>query len=434
MGSITVSNLGKAYKQYPGGRWGRLAEWLDPRNRPRHKLKWVLQGINFTVQPGEAVGIIGINGAGKSTLLKMITGTTQPTTGNVQINGRVAALLELGMGFHPDFTGRQNVHTAGQLMGISLEETTRLMPEIEAFADIGDYIDQPVRIYSSGMQVRLAFAVATAVKPEVLIIDEALSVGDAAFQRKCFRRIEDYQAAGTTLLFVSHDIETVKKLCTRALFIKTGDLAIFGDAKNICDQYEKFIFGGVKTATPESLNQDQLPAVRETSQFDTSLLASCELVYGNGKADIEANWLEDLTGKKINVLVSGTPFRWCYRVKFKETVINPIFAMLIKTREGVALYGTDTTSLRCDKFTAKTGDYYEINFELTNVLSPGIYYLNCGVRLETENNVEFISRRVDSAILRVTSSGEQTVAAGLVEMKAKLSIKSSNDLSESNIA
>ena len=425
MGSLTVTNLGKAYKQY-SGRWSRLLEWVTPGNAKRHHLKWVLQGINFSVQPGEAVGIIGVNGAGKSTLLKMITGTTQPTTGTVLINGRVAALLELGMGFHPDFTGRQNVHTAGQLMGISLEETTRLMPEIEAFADIGDYIDQPVRIYSSGMQVRLAFAVATAIRPEVLIIDEALSVGDAAFQRKCFRRIEDYQAAGTTLLLVSHDIETVKKLCSKALFIKSGELAVFGDAKNVCDQYEKFMFGGLNSAATERPDQPQLPTLRETTQFDPSLVASCELVYGNGKADIETPWLEDLNGKKINVIDSGVPFRWCYRVKFNESVADPIFAMLLKTREGVALYGTDTTHLKFDKFTTEVGDYCEIAFELANVLAPGIYYLNCGVRIEPESGVEFVARRVDSAILRITSSNEQTVATGVVEMNANLSIKRSS--------
>jgi lipopolysaccharide transport system ATP-binding protein len=424
MGSLTVTNLGKAYKQY-SGRWSRLLEWVTPGKTKRHHLKWVLQGINFSVQPGEAVGIIGVNGAGKSTLLKMITGTTQPTTGTVHINGRVAALLELGMGFHPDFTGRQNVHTAGQLMGISLEETTRLMPEIEAFADIGDYIDQPVRIYSSGMQVRLAFAVATAIRPEVLIVDEALSVGDAAFQRKCFRRIEDYQAAGSTLLLVSHDIETVKKLCSKALFIKSGELAVFGEAKNVCDQYEKYLYGSSNIVAPKTINQTESNLKRETTQFDPSLIASCELVYGNGKADIEANWLEDLNGKNINVIESGTPFRWCYQVKFDESVANPIFAMLLKTREGVALYGTDTSQLGFDKFTAKSGDYYEIVFELTNVLAPGIYYLNCGVRLDTETGVEFLSRRVDSAILRITNSNVQTVATGIVEMMAKLSVKNS---------
>ena len=161
MGSLTVTGLGKAYKQYDS-RWGRLAEWLLPGHSPRHRLKWVLHDISFAVAPGESVGIVGINGAGKSTLLKLITGTVQPTTGTVSVHGRVAALLELGMGFHPDFTGRQNAVMAGQLLGYSASDMHRLMPEIEAFAEIGDYIDQPVRVYSSGMQVRLAFSVATA--------------------------------------------------------------------------------------------------------------------------------------------------------------------------------------------------------------------------------------------------------------------------------
>jgi lipopolysaccharide transport system ATP-binding protein len=190
MGTITVTNLGKAYKQYPN-RWSRLAEWVLPGAKPRHSLKWVMQGVSFAVQPGEAVGIIGINGAGKSTLLKMITGTTQPTTGSVHITGRVAALLELGMGFHPDFTGRQNAFMAGQLLGYSVEEIAHLMPAIEAFAEIGEFIDQPVRVYSSGMQMRLAFSIATMVRPDILIVDEALSVGDAYFQHKSFDRISE---------------------------------------------------------------------------------------------------------------------------------------------------------------------------------------------------------------------------------------------------
>ena len=204
MGTITVSQLGKAYKHYPT-RWSRLAEWLIPGSRPRHTMKWVLQDISFTVKAGEAVGIVGINGAGKSTLLKMITGTTQPTAGTVSVTGRVAAMLELGMGFHPDFTGRQNAIMAGQLLGYSVEEINRLMPEIEAFAEIGDYIDEPVRVYSSGMQMRLAFSVATAHRPDILIVDEALSVGDAYFQHKSFARIREYSKLGTTLLIVSHD-------------------------------------------------------------------------------------------------------------------------------------------------------------------------------------------------------------------------------------
>ncbi|MCB1822234.1 MAG: ABC transporter ATP-binding protein, partial [Candidatus Competibacteraceae bacterium] len=181
MGQIIVRNVGKAYKRY-ASHWARLQEWLDPRDQPRHQAHWVLRGMDFTVAPGEAVGIIGNNGAGKSTLLKIITGTTQPTEGTVTVSGRVAALLELGMGFHPDFTGRQNVFMAGQLLGHSVATLEERFPDIEAFAEIGDYIDQPVRTYSSGMQVRLAFSVATAIRPEILIVDEALSVGDAYFQ------------------------------------------------------------------------------------------------------------------------------------------------------------------------------------------------------------------------------------------------------------
>lgn len=227
MGTITVSNLGKAYKQYPT-RWSRLVEWLDPRRKQHHTLHWVLRDVNFTVRAGEALGIIGINGAGKSTLLKMIVGTTQPTVGSVTMTGRVAALLELGMGFHPDFTGRQNVMMAGQLLGYSVDELLALMPEIEAFAEIGEYIDQPVRVYSSGMQVRLAFSVATARRPDVLIVDEALSVGDAYFQHKSFDRIREFRTQGTTLLIVAHDKAAIQAICDHAILLNAGRLEMEG--------------------------------------------------------------------------------------------------------------------------------------------------------------------------------------------------------------
>jgi lipopolysaccharide transport system ATP-binding protein len=254
MSTIAVTNLGKAYKQYPN-RWSRLAEWVLPGKQTRHHLHWVLQDINFTVQPGEAVGIIGINGAGKSTLLKMITGTTQPTTGNVHITGRVAALLELGMGFHPDFTGRQNAFMAGQLLGYSLEEIAALMPEIEAFAEIGDYIDQPVRVYSSGMQVRLAFSVATAIRPDVLIIDEALSVGDRYFSMKSFARIQDYLEQGTTLLFVSHDATAIKALCDKALLLDKGKVTKWADPETVIDRYNGMILESSNKQTEQKATE-----------------------------------------------------------------------------------------------------------------------------------------------------------------------------------
>lgn len=220
MGYLRVYNLGKVYKRYPNDR-ARLLEWLYPA-RPRHQQYWVLRGISFEVAPGEAIGLIGNNGAGKSTLLKMVVGTTQPSEGQVDLGGRVAALLELGMGFHPQFSGRQNAYMSGQILGFSGAQMTKLMPEIEAFAEIGDYLDQPLRTYSSGMQVRLAFSVATAVRPEILIVDEALSVGDAYFQQKSFDRIRQFRDAGTTLLIVSHNPSTVKTLCSRALLLDEG--------------------------------------------------------------------------------------------------------------------------------------------------------------------------------------------------------------------
>jgi lipopolysaccharide transport system ATP-binding protein len=228
MGKITVSGLGKAYKQY-SSRWSRLADWVFPRKANRYKLKWVIEDLNFSVESGEALGIIGINGAGKSTLLKMIVGTVQPSTGSIETSGKVAALLELGMGFHPDFTGRQNALMAGQLLGYSTEEMNRLMPEIESFAEIGDYIEKPVRIYSSGMQMRLAFSVATAHRPDVLIIDEALSVGDAYFQHKSFDRIREFRKLGTTLLIVSHDKGAIQSICDRAILLNAGQLAMEGE-------------------------------------------------------------------------------------------------------------------------------------------------------------------------------------------------------------
>ena len=252
MGKLVVSNVSKAYKRYPG-KWARVLEWLT--GKPRHDKTWVLQDINFTIHPGEAVGIVGVNGAGKSTLLKIITGTTQPTSGSVHIEGRVAALLELGMGFHPDFTGRQNVLMAGQLLGLRSDEIAACMPAIEAFAEIGDYIERPVRTYSSGMQMRLAFSVATAVRPDVLIVDEALSVGDAYFQAKCYQRIAQFKEQGTTLLLVSHSPGDVVKHCERAIMLRNGCIELDGSSRAVTNRYLDELFGKRKVdsaALPEA--------------------------------------------------------------------------------------------------------------------------------------------------------------------------------------
>lgn len=325
MGTIHVSNLGKAYKQYPA-RWSRLAEWVLPFRGPRHKLKWVLQEINFQVAPGEAVGLIGMNGAGKSTLLKLITGTTQPTTGTVAMTGRVAALLELGMGFHPDFSGRQNVLMAGQLLGLSVEEINQLMPQIEAFADIGDYIDQPVRIYSSGMQMRLAFSVATARRPDVLIVDEALSVGDAYFQHKSFDRIRHFRKEGTTLLLVSHDKQAIQSVCDRAILLDSGRLAKEGRPEEIMDYYNAMI------AEREN----------ETVRLNETTSGKVQTISGTGEATVTDIALLDAAGERVEVVDVGSPITLEITVKANAAIPRMVLGYMIKDRLGQPMYGTNT--------------------------------------------------------------------------------------------
>lgn len=324
MGTINVSNLGKAYKQYPT-RLSRLIEWFMPFGKARHQLKWVLQDINFIVNPGEAVGIIGINGAGKSTLLKMITGTTQPTTGSVHITGRVAALLELGMGFHPDFTGRQNAYMAGQLLGMSVEEITRLMPEIEAFAEIGDYIDQPVRVYSSGMQMRVAFSVATARRPDVLIVDEALSVGDAYFQHKSFERIREFRKQGTTLLIVSHDKQVIQSICDRAVLLNGGKVEIMGDPEEVLDFYNAML-----TTSPEN----DIRRVEGEGKAST--------ISGTGQARIEDVVLCNAEGKPVEHIGVGELVELKISVSVNAQIDTLVMGFGFKDRLGQVIYGTNT--------------------------------------------------------------------------------------------
>jgi lipopolysaccharide transport system ATP-binding protein len=356
MGSLTVTNLGKAYKQY-SGRWSRLLEWITPGNAKRHHLKWVLQGINFSVQPGEAVGIIGINGAGKSTLLKLITGTTQPTTGSVHMTGRVAAMLELGMGFHPDFTGRQNAFMAGQLLGIGGEDIARLMPEIEAFAEIGDYIDQPVRVYSSGMQMRLAFSVATAIRPDILIVDEALSVGDAYFQHKSFDRIREFRKLGTTLLIVSHDKQAIQSICDRAILLNSGYLAMVGEPEAVMDYYNAML--------ADHQNQEVKQEVREDGNIQT--------ISGTGEATVTSIALLDVQDRPIEVVDVGQYVRLRIKVKAHAAIDRMVLGYGLKDRLGQVIYGTNTHLKEQPLCNVASGDQFQFDITFEANLGPGTY-------------------------------------------------------------
>ncbi len=356
MGTITVSNLGKAYKTYPT-RLSRLAEWILPFRGPRHSLKWVLRDVSFQVSPGEAVGLIGINGAGKSTLLKLITGTTQPSTGHVAMEGSVAALLELGMGFHPDFTGRQNAYMAGQLLGMSVEQIRELMPQIEAFADIGDYMDQPVRVYSSGMQMRVAFSVATARRPDILIVDEALSVGDAYFQHKSFDRIRQFRKEGTTLLLVSHDKQAIQSVCDRAILLDGGRLAREGRPEEIMDYYNAMI------------------AERENDTVRLKEIADgkVQTVSGTGEATVADIALLDENGERVEVVDVGSPVTLEVKVKVNAPIPRMVLGYMIKDRLGQAMYGTNThlKALPLDDVAAGEEVVYRFAFPMN--LGPGTY-------------------------------------------------------------
>lgn len=356
MGTIRVNNLGKAYKLYPT-RWSRLAEWVLPFRGIRHQLKWVMQDVSFHVAPGEAVGIIGINGAGKSTLLKMITGTTQPTTGSVEISGRVAALLELGMGFHADFTGRQNVYMAGQLLGLSIEEIAACMPEIEAFAEIGDYIDQSVRVYSSGMQMRLAFSVATARRPDVLIVDEALSVGDTYFQHKSFDRIREFRKAGTTLLIVSHDKGAIQSICDRAILLNAGRLAMQGEPEAVMDYYNAML--------ADHQNQTVKQEVRDDGKVET--------VSGTGEARVTDITLTDELGRSIEVVDVGQLVRLRIEVEALTEIDRLVLGYGIKDRLGQVIYGTNTDLKKQPLLNVAAGSRHMFDIAFPANLGPGTY-------------------------------------------------------------
>ena len=356
MGTIIVSNLGKAYKEYPT-RWARLAEWLDPRNQPRHQLHWVLQGINFTVQPGEAVGIIGINGAGKSTLLKLITGTTQPTTGGVHMTGRVAAMLELGIGFHPDFTGRQNAYMAGQLLGIPSEDIARLMPDIEAFAEIGDYIDKPVRVYSTGMQMRLAFSVATAIRPDILIVDEALSVGDAYFQHKSFDCIREFRKLGTTLLIVSHDKGAIQSICDRAILLSAGHLAMEGEPESVMDYYNALL--------ADHQNQEVRQEVLDDGKVQT--------ISGTGEATIGMVQILDERQRPIEVVAVGQAFILRTTVNANQDIERLVLGYGVKDRLGQIVFGTNTYHVKQVLTQVKKGSQFIIDVALLANFGEGTY-------------------------------------------------------------
>lgn len=323
---ISVSNIGKKYKRYPS-KHSRVIEWISAGLIQKHEAIWVLKGLDFTVQQGESIGIIGQNGAGKSTLLKILTGSTRATEGQVAIKGRVAALLELGMGFHPDFTGIQNAITACQIMGITTNDAHSLLPSIIEFSELKEYIHQPIRTYSSGMQMRLAFSVATAIRPDILIVDEALSVGDTYFQHKSMAKIREFKELGTTLFFVSHDPSAVKSLCERAILLDQGIIVRDGTPDNVFDYYNAII---AKKEKDEEIRliENQHGTVSTRSGNQKVIIKSIEML---DSSDIPCRAFR--VGDKVTIKIN---------VYYNEPIENATVGILIKDRLGNEVFGTNT--------------------------------------------------------------------------------------------
>jgi lipopolysaccharide transport system ATP-binding protein len=352
---LRVDGLGKAFRTY-GSEWSRVLSWFG-RTPGIVKEQWVLRNIGFRVAPGEAVGLVGQNGAGKSTLLKLITGTLRPTVGRVDVHGRIAAILELGMGMNPEFTGRQNVYNVAGLMGFTRERIDSLMPEIEDFAEIGDYFDQPLRIYSSGMQMRVAFSVATAVKPDILIVDEALSVGDAYFQHKSFDRIREFRERGTTLLIVSHDRSAIQTLCDRAILLERGAQIKDGTPEEVMDLYNALL----------AERQEQTVEVR---RHDSGRV---QTVSGTLEAVVEDIALLNDRDEPVEFVNVGQVVNLRVRVRTHCTIPRLVLGYMIKDRLGQTIFGTNTfhTDQILEEVAADTVVTFTARFDMN--LGPGCY-------------------------------------------------------------
>ncbi|MBK9117531.1 MAG: ABC transporter ATP-binding protein [Betaproteobacteria bacterium] len=412
--ALRVRSLSKRYELYARP-VDRLKQTLWRGRRQFYREFWALRDISFALAPGRALGVVGRNGSGKSTLLQLVAGTLAPTEGDVETTGRVAALLELGSGFNPEFTGRENVFLNGAILGLSRAEMRALLPEILAFADIGDFVDQPVKTYSSGMALRLAFAVATAVAPRVLIVDEALAVGDEAFQRKCFARIEAIREGGAAVLFVSHAPMQVIELCDVALLLDGGRLRLLDEPRRVVAEYQRLLYapsadaahladGAPATRGPAAGADAGAPAADAGpagASFDPALRSASLVEYAQHGARIGAPRIETPAGAPVNVLVRGDPYVVAYDVEFTAPARRVRFGMMVKTTTGIELGGGTfpPAGAPADGFAA--GARVRLAFAFRCRLFAGTYFVNAGLMGDVDGTDTYLHRLVDAVAFRV---------------------------------
>lgn len=437
--AIAVNNLSKCFHIYDKPR-DRLMQMLAGGRKQYFREFWALQDVSFTIDRGETVGILGRNGSGKSTLLQMICGTLNQTHGDIMTHGRVAALLELGSGFNPEFSGRENVYMNAAVLGLTRDETEARFAEIEAFAEIGEFIDQPVKTYSSGMMVRLAFAVAINVDPQILIVDEALSVGDELFQRKCFARIEAIKASGATILFVSHSGSAVIELCTRAILLDKGEKLAEGVPKVIVGQYQKLLYApadkvaeireSIKSGALERLELQREAKRTETAveaslatdngleeYFDPHIVSKSVMSYESHGVLISDPRVLNAAGQQVNCLKRGGSYRYTYRVTFSTGAVAVRFGMMIKTLAGIEIGGAASAASAQDSITYVAADTeIDVEFKFECNLNPGTYFLNSGVVGAVGDGETYLHRLIDACLFRVLPETAIT-ATGTVDFK-----------------
>ncbi len=384
--ALRVEGVSKQYRIYHRP-VDRLKESLTRGHWKTHREFWALHDISFEVEPGTTTGIIGPNGSGKSTLLQIITGTLEPTHGTVWHEGRIAALLELGAGFNPEFTGMENIFMNSSLMGISRAETERLLPQIESFAEIGEFIHQPLKTYSSGMYIRLAFATAIASAPQILIVDEALSVGDAVFQHRCTRRIKEMQEAGTTILFVSHDPGAVRALCSRAILLNGGRMEADGPPADVLDRYQKVIMAQEAAYAEAQLAMVQEKLQPTVARDHSEVAPQFTYRHGNGNAEILRVDLLDASRRTISIVESGQLVHLRVRVAFHEDIEDPVYGFVIRNRHGINLYGTNTQVQGLHPGLIRRGEQVETTFTFNSWLAPDLYSVSIAVH--SPNSVSF---------------------------------------------
>ena len=453
--AVRVENVSKVYRTYSKPT-DRLIEAFSSKAQ-RHREFQALNSVSFDLPKGETLGIVGRNGSGKSTLLQIICGTLQPSSGEVSVQGRVAALLELGAGFNAEFTGRENVHLNATILGMSRDDIAERFDEIAAFADLGDFIDQPVKTYSSGMFVRLAFATAINTDPDILVVDEALAVGDEAFQRKCFARIEQIKDRGGTILFVSHSAGSITQLCTRAIFMDRGEVILEGLPKTVVNYYHRFmnlagsdaerlrdeilaVDGWAKSSDKDqaegpgddksadgdlkSLEFQTVKEGEDKSWYDPGLKSPSRLDYETKGISIQDVRFETPDGRKVNVLHSGHTYVYKYGVKFEESARDIYCGMFFKNLMGQDIGGASTENSRAFAIeTVEAGTTAEFSFEFTCNLRRGSYVSSAGLtrKCDETGGQIFAGRILDAVLFRVHDDAQE-LAVGPVDLNPSLTI------------